>query len=174
MTILLKILEDKKLLGSTTDSGFICGPDKAVCFQDTPLYSLTQNIYYEQKQRKSKNDTKVRYLGWGIIFQKKDIFSKGGRPVIYDKTQEAKMYLPESQWWRIVNLNLDDKDALVDWSHEREWRIKGDLNFKLSDITILVPNAEAHKKFLEEYKVKFGSEAFNDLKGLINLGELFY
>ena len=174
ISILLKILENKMLIGSTTDSGFICGDERAVCFQDTPIYSLTQNAYYEQKQRYSGKDTKVRYLGWGIVFQKSNVFSKGGRPVIYDIKAEAKKYLPNTEWWRIVNLDLNNAEALIDWTHEREWRIKGDFEFELSDVTILVPCEEALKYFLRSYKEKFNTEAFNDLKGVVSLGDIFY
>lgn len=170
---LLKIINDKKLIGSNTNSGFICGTDSAVCFQDTPLYSLMQNVYYEQKLRKSGKDMKIRYLGWGLLFQKRAVFSKGGRPVIYDKTIEAKEYLPESEWWRIVNLNLENEDSLIDWTHEREWRIRGDYEFEPREVIVLVPNAKYGKIFQAEYKKKFGSEAFNDLKGIISLGEVF-
>jgi hypothetical protein len=170
---LLKIISDKKLIGSDTDGGFICGPNRAVCFQDTPLYSLMQNVYYEKKLRDSGQQTKVRYLGWGLLFPKRAIFIKGGRPVIYDKTNEAKDYLPESQWWRIVNLNLENKDSLIDWTHEREWRIKGDFEFNLSEVIVIVFTSKLGKTFLKKYKEKFNSEAFNDLKGIISLGEIF-
>lgn len=51
------------------------------------------------------------------------MYKKGGRPVIYDQTIEAKKYLPESQHWRIVNFDLSNDDRLVDWTHEREWRV---------------------------------------------------
>ena len=49
-----------------------------------------------------------------------------GRPVIYDKTISAKKYLPENEWWRIVNLDLSDEDRFIDWTHEREWRVPND------------------------------------------------
>lgn len=50
--VILQILDNRTLKGSTTESGFIVGNRPAVCLQDTPIYSLAQNVYYEQKLRK--------------------------------------------------------------------------------------------------------------------------
>ena len=144
--ILIKILKDKKLIGSTTESGFIVGDKRAVCFQESPIYSLSQNIYYEQKLFREEKLKKKRYVGVGLMFTKPYIYKKGGRPVIYDKTTEAKKYLPKEQWWRIVNYDLSDKNNIIDWTHEREWRVEGDLEFELSDISVVVPNEKAFKK----------------------------
>lgn len=44
--VLLKILRERKLIGSTTE-GYIIGDRKAVCLQESPIYSLSQNVYYE-------------------------------------------------------------------------------------------------------------------------------
>ena len=90
---LFKILTEKKILGSTTESGFICGNIPAVCFQDMPLHSIAENIYYEQYLKKNQNSQKHRYTGYGLRFSKEYIYQKGGRPVIYDRTKDAKSYL---------------------------------------------------------------------------------
>lgn len=37
---LIKILKEQKINGSTTQSGYIVGEKRAVCFQDAPLYAL--------------------------------------------------------------------------------------------------------------------------------------
>ena len=57
--ILLKILFEKKLIGSSTEKGFICGSRRAVCFQDAPLYSICQNVYFEQLKRESDSNYKT-------------------------------------------------------------------------------------------------------------------
>jgi len=67
--ILIKILEEGKVHGSTTSSGFICGDTPAVCFQDAPIYSICQNIYTEQEFRKL-NNTRTRYVGVGLLLPK--------------------------------------------------------------------------------------------------------
>ncbi|MDB2151181.1 DUF2971 domain-containing protein [Clostridium butyricum] len=171
--VLVKILKEKKLEGSTTESGFIVGDRKAVCFQDVPVYSLSQNIYFEQKLRMTGQIKKCRYLGVGLLFKKDYIYNKGGRPVVYDKTQEAKNYLPKNQWWRIVNLDLSNEENFIDWTHEREWRIPEQLNFELGDISIIVPNEKAVKKLVKLCN-KEGIDILNESRGIINLGDIFY
>ena len=52
LDVLIKILNDKKIKGST-NSGFIRGSEKAVCFQDAPLNGLSQNVRHEKKTVKS-------------------------------------------------------------------------------------------------------------------------
>ncbi len=127
--ILLKILMEQRITGSSTKSGFICGKRSAVCFQDVPLQSLCQNVYYEQKYRELNQQAKLRYRAIGLAFSKAYVYQHGGRPVIYDKTSEAKRYLPEADWWRIVNFDLGSDQNVIDWTHEREWRITDGFEF---------------------------------------------
>lgn len=49
--IILKILSEQTIIGSSTDSGFIVGSNRAVCFQELPLYSLVENVYHEETNR---------------------------------------------------------------------------------------------------------------------------
>ena len=94
---LINILEEKKIKGSSKKKGFICGEIPAVCLQDAPLSAIAENLQYEEVLRKEENQ-KVRYLGFGIRFQKNFIYQQGGRPVIYDDTDKAKMYLLKNEW----------------------------------------------------------------------------
>lgn len=171
--VLIKILKEKNLIGSTTQSGFVVGDRKAVCFQESPLYSLTQNIYFEQKLREEEKLKKIRYVGCGLLFEKVFIYENEGRPVIYDRKEEAKEYLPKDQWWRIVNLDLSNKEKIIDWTHEREWRVPDELKFELSDVSIIVPNAKGFTKIINECK-KEGIDLINDARSIINLADLFY
>ncbi|WP_283693126.1 DUF2971 domain-containing protein [Clostridium perfringens] len=171
--ILVKILKEKKLIGSTTESGFIVGDKSAVCFQESPIYSLAQNVYYEQKLFKDKKLKKMRYVGVGLMFNKTYIYKKGGRPVIYDKTTEAKKYLPKDQWWRIVNYDLSDENNIIDWTHEREWRVAENLEFELSDISVIVSNYKMFKKIIKECN-NVEIDLVNEVKSIINLGDLFF
>ncbi|WP_230370748.1 hypothetical protein [Paludibacterium denitrificans] len=116
--VLYKIVSDAKLIGSSTQSGFICGPMPAVCFQDAPLTAICQNVFFEQKYNEGKQDPKRRYLAVGLAFPKDYAYAKGARPVIYDKTSEAKRFLPADQQWRIVNFDLSNEDSFIDWTHE--------------------------------------------------------
>ncbi|MGV8979910.1 DUF2971 domain-containing protein [Clostridium sp.] len=170
LDVLIKILKDKCIEGSTTESGFICGNRKAICFQDAPLYSLTQNIYYEQKLLKSDKNKKIRYYGYGLLFDKPYIYNKNGRPVIYDKTDDAKGYLPDKEWWRIVNLDLSNAGRYIDWTHEREWRVPDLFKFELSEVVVLVPNDRSYKEFHK----RCDKDIIDKIRSVINLGVLFF
>lgn len=174
LDILLKILIERKLNGSDPTTGFIVGNNRAVCFQEAPIYSLAQNIYTEQEYRKENEKAKTRYLGFGLRFTKRFIYKKRGRPVIYDKTQDAKTYLPKSEWWRIVNFDLNDEKAIIDWSHEREWRVPGDLTFALSDVSVILPNDRAYRKFVEKCEEKKEEKILSSVNGIVQLGMIFY
>ena len=171
--MMFKILEEGTLRGSTTDKGFVVGKNRAVCFQDAPVHSVAQNCWFEQKLRESGEQVKKRYFPSGFLFHKQEIYKKGGRPVIYDKTVEAKKYLPETEWWRIVNFDISDDEAFIDWTHEREWRIKGDFSFKLKDVTLLFTKSSTYKSFIElcdEKKKPF----YKQVAGVIVTEQLFF
>ena len=97
LEVLFKILSDKKLVGSTTDSGYIVGKTPAVCFQDMPLAPLAEHILYENGSFDSIDNLNVRYCGVGIRCHKGFVYRQGGRPVIYDKTHELRKMLPEEE-----------------------------------------------------------------------------
>ncbi|MCF2719574.1 DUF2971 domain-containing protein [Paenibacillus sp. 203] len=158
--VLMKILKEGKIIGSKPGSpGFIVGDNPAVCFQDTPPVSLVQNILHEQGYREKqvesgmpKEKIKVRYLPAGIAFRKIYAYEKGARPAIYEQTEIAKKMLPKDEHWRIVNFNLSDRSNIIDWTHEREWRIKGDFQFDISEAVLLVSNEKAYKWFVNNDK----------------------
>lgn len=164
VNVLYNILKDKKIKGSTT-SGFIVGNEKAVCFQDAPLYSICQNIFFEQKKRKQDRNYKLRYRAIGLLFDKQYAYKKGARPVIYEKTDIAKTFLPPSEHWRIVNFNLESDSSIIDWTHEREWRVKGDFEFELSDVTIIVIKQNQIKKLISKFKEE-GIDLMNEINGI--------
>lgn len=166
--VLFEILESKTIRGSTTSSGFIVGQTPAVCFQDAPLNAVGQNCWFERTYRKENKWAKKRYDPIGIIFRKKYVFRKGGRPVIYDVTSEAKSYLPSDQWWRIVNFDLNDSENIVDWSHEREWRVPNELKFKISNVVILFGNNSQVKEFIEKCN-ETGKNYYLEARGITTI-----
>ncbi|GGD07887.1 DUF2971 domain-containing protein [Pontibacillus salipaludis] len=149
--VLLKILNDGHLKGSGKE-GFINGKNKAVCFQDVPLYSANQNILFEKELRRRKETGIKRYTATGIAIKREVVYNSGGRPVIYDDREEAMKYLPEEEYWRIVDLKLKSEDQIVDWMHEREWRVKGDFYFKekMAHVYILLGGKVRYRKFIKE------------------------
>ena len=86
----MQILKDRRVSGSSTDTGFVCGDIPATCFQDVPLYSLSQNIHAEEQYRHAVEGARVRYVGVGLMFPKPYVYARGGRPVVYEDTERAK------------------------------------------------------------------------------------
>lgn len=171
--VLFDIVESGKLIGSSTASGFICGDRPAVCFQDAPLVSICQNVYYEQRYRQSNPSAKNRYRACGLAFSKPYASRKGARPVIYDKTNDAKKYLTSDNWWRIVNLDLSNDDALIDWTHEREWRTADFFEFELEEATLLFVNEGTYRSF--ERLCKAAKKDYLDrVKGVVVMNNLLF
>lgn len=64
-------------------------------------------MLYEKKLREEGNG-KVRYNAFGVRFNKAWIYQQSGRPVIYEEKDLMKELLPEDEYWRIVNYDLND------------------------------------------------------------------
>ncbi len=165
LDVLVKILKDKKLQGGR---GFVCGKDPVVCFQDAPLHSISENIFYEQQIRKETHGS-VRYDPCGLRFSKAKIYKSGGRPVIYELTNTAKGLIKEDEHWRIVCLNLNEADNIIDWTHEREWRIKGDFSFEWEDVEILLSQEYSLSNFIEACDKNGISDLLTKIKGITTL-----
>lgn len=147
--VLLKIIDDKTIMGSDTAKGFIVGSRRAVCFQDAPLLGLAQNIAFE-KEVSPKMGRDPSYEGCGVSFSKVYAFGKGARPVLYELTDIGKAILPPEEHWRIVRLDLGNKDALIDWTHEREWRCPDEFAFHLSACAVVVGDSAQYRELMEK------------------------
>jgi len=80
-----------------------------------------------------------RYEPYGIAIPKDFLFSRGGRPVIYDHPSSIDEF-PASQRYRFVP---HDPEQGIDFTWEREWRIRTE-EFILdpSQTLIVVPTSE--------------------------------
>jgi hypothetical protein len=168
--VLLSIVSDQKIRGSDPAESFIHGEQRAVCFMDAPLSGICQNASFEKKYACKNPNARIRYKSCGVMFEKSYVYSRGGRPVIYDRTADAKKYLPENEWWRIVNLDLTDEDNIIDWTHEREWRVPGAFKFDIKETTVLLPNQKVYREFIQECP----SNVLSRLGGLIVLDRVLY
>jgi hypothetical protein len=166
LEVLLKILNEKALIGSRND-GFIRGENSAVCFQDAPLHGIAQNINHEMINRE-KLGGKERYRPIGLMFTKSFVYKKGGRPVIYDDEEFFKI-LPKEEQWRFVSFKMNDPNNIIDWTHEREWRIKGDFTFSYKDTHIILPSVNTYRSFIK----KVDPEVLENIKGIITLETVF-
>jgi len=98
----------------------IHGSYPAVCFTDQPLSSFIQSC----------KALSSRYQEYALAFEKQNLFSYGGRPVIYgDKNLLARLHDDDKYLW--VRYDPFPTDMLpssssypIDWTHEREWRTR--------------------------------------------------
>ena len=172
LEILYEIIDSKTIKGST-NTGFIIGKNSAVCFQEVPLYSIAENIQYVvDAQKEWPSQKRLRYEAYGLRFNKGQLFYKyKARPVLYGPKDEMTAMLPESEHWRIVTLDLSDHTRIVDWTHEREWRVKGDLSFDYSEVEVIVENPEAYHDFIAHYQA-VNPEVLQNIQGIIVLDSL--
>src|SRR5262249_8008394 len=91
----------------------------------------------------------AKYRSYGIAISKKAVFDAGGRPVIYLPDAEGD-WIPSDQKWRHVRY----EHGRVDFTHEREWRVAGNLDLtKLPGIFVIVWSLE-EVKLLGNFKTK--------------------
>lgn len=129
--VLRKIVIEQRLLGG---NGFIRDGYACVCFTEAPEAAFHQVL--------------SRYRPFGIRVSKKWLFSQGGRPVIYQSADEYDA-LPESLRWRYVRYE-PNAEPPIDFSWEREWRIRtNELFLPSEEVTVVIPN-EDYVGLLEE------------------------
>ncbi len=133
-----------------------------VCFTETPINLI--NVLLEELERR-----KFKPKPYGLVFKKEYIRKRGGNPVFY---VTGKIAGPLWQPFNEEKIQLSDEAckllALVtmcqegnDWHWEREWRIVGDLHFKLEDIYCGLCPEEDIAYFEKEFKaVKFISPSW--------------
>lgn len=163
---LWEILMAKKLIGGR---GFVNGNTPVCCFQETPLGSIAEALNYEGFIKGEK----VRYSPFGIRVIKGNIFLAGGRPVIYGKSEELKKILPANEHWRIVDLDLENKESIVDWTHEREWRVKNEYYFEYPEIEVLLKNGDYFKRFVAKCISEEKTDLLMNINGIINISSLY-
>ncbi|MDR6412762.1 UNVERIFIED_ORG: hypothetical protein ABIC62_006140 [Burkholderia sp. 1595] len=106
------------------------GARRAACFSEIPLSAVREFA-------SEPTDEVARYRFYGVSTSKKAVFKLGGRPVIYLPENEGD-WIPDDQKWRHVRF----EHGTVDFTHEREWRVLGDLNLtKLPGLYVLVWSA---------------------------------
>lgn len=145
---LCKIVKERLILGTSEK---IKGEYKCVCFTEAPLTSLKDGLV--------NPDSYSRYSRFGIIFEKRQIFKLGGRPVIY-QTDEEFEGLSEEYRWRHVRYE-PNRDKPIDFTWEREWRIKcGALRFDPSNAGIVVKDENWAQRMISEHKTEQDFKVF--------------
>ena len=169
--VLLKILRERKIVGSTTDSGFIRGARRAVCFQDAPLFSIAQNLKFE-KELRQVGTTRKRYSGCGLVFSKYYLFQNGCKPVIYDKVEDGEQYLSDNELYRLVKFDLSNTDSFIDWTHEREWRMPDNFEFRIDWSGIVLETKEDYREFIQKSLLEENEGILENICGIIVLDAL--
>lgn len=145
-SIFESILEQRELLGG---DGNIKGGYRCVCFSEAPVSKLANILA-------TPGPHGMRYMPFGVMVDKTWLFSKGGRPVIYQPDSEFEL-LHESQRFRHVRYEPNDK---VDYSWEREWRIRiNALPLEPNETTLVVPNRAWEKWLLDQHIAMLGRRA---------------
>lgn len=107
------IIDERRLVGSgrINRGGYRC-----VCFSEAPLPIVPGGLV--------NSDAYSRYTPFGILIDKRFLFARGGRPVIYQSEREYDQ-LPEALRWRHMRYEPDGEPR-VDFTWEREWRLHAD------------------------------------------------
>lgn len=122
---LLAILNDGVIHGS---SRMVRGRTAVVCLFDAPLGELGGVLTAGNRRR---------YEPFGIAVDRRYAFAHGARPVIYMPFGEASAILKDEDMWRVVSIDAG-RTPPVDWTHEREWRVRGDLPLAANRCVALV------------------------------------
>ena len=160
--VLKQILDDKKIIANNKLS-FVVDNSIVVSFMDCTLYSTAQQTFFNAINK--KEGTLLEYEPVGLIFNKSYAFSKGVRPVFYEKEEVAKEILNQKEWWRIVDFDLSNPEAIIDRTMEREWRFNSDFEFELEEATIVLANFRTY----DILKEAFGEQILSEVKGVVIL-----
>ena len=134
--VLKEILSSGILRGSGNE-GFVKGSRRAVCFSEIPLSAM--HLFARPPDDPLEPAKPARYRFYGIAVSKRALFEAGGRPVIYLPDSEGHWIPPEEKWRQVRY-----EHGVVDFTHEREWRVPGDLDLtKLGVYVIAWSTSEA-------------------------------
>jgi hypothetical protein len=143
---LKEIVKSQYLKGG---NGMILGNHNCVCFTESPARCLTN---------KGKLDAKYfsRYTPFGFQYTKKDVFKHSGRPAIYSTREEYEKQKTNTDLnWRFVSFD-PSKNGELDFTWEREWRIKADTIPVNPEFTKLVfPNIDWINRFIAEHEKEY-------------------
>lgn len=129
----------KKILGSGTllGTGTWTRGTNCVCFTEAPIPEFT--AIFSLVNIAASHNLRPRYEPYGIAFHKDWLFRQGGRPVIYEQNSKFHLYSSD-QDYRMVPF---DPDAGIDYTWEREWRIKtNELSLDSNHALVVVPTAK--------------------------------
>lgn len=127
--VLLTIVAEGRIAGG---AGMIRGGYRCVCFTEAPLPVVVNGLV--------NTNSFSRYAPFGLMFSKRWLYERGGRPVIYQADAEYHL-LPEEARWRHVRYEPSSVPP-IDFTWEREWRLQCDqLQFAAPEVALVVPDS---------------------------------
>jgi hypothetical protein len=137
------VLKDILVEGVIRGTGFgvrgVNSPS-AACFTETPFASI-KAIATAPDEYLPRHG----YRPYGVAISKSAGIEIGARPVIYLPKEDMKWVPPEESWRLVEMSGLSGKG--FDFTHEREWRAKGDVDLrKLPGLIVLVWSREEAKE----------------------------
>ena len=140
--VLNKILHEGALRGT---SGWTYGYN-CVCFTEVPIQEF--NSIFSLVELAASEKERPRYEPYGVAVSKTWLYGQGGRPVIYDQPDKLSA-LPEDLRYRFVPY---DPTAGIDFSWEREWRIRADyVRLDPAETLVILPSAEEAFQIVYEF-----------------------
>jgi len=131
------------ILGSSTlkgGTGYIKGDYRCICFSESPVSKLPYIMAHASAH-------KFKYQPYGVMISKRWFYQQGGRPVIYGPSEDFEK-LPDDMKYRHVRLHYGAPYD-VDFTWEREWRLRADeLKLDPDIVTVVVPTREARDGFV--------------------------
>jgi len=141
-SVLRKILSDAQLMGT---SGWTYG-ENVVCFTEAPMQEF--DSIFSLVEIAASKDQRPRYEPYGIALPKTYVYEQGGRPGIYDHPS-ALDNLPQELKYRFVPYDPINE---IDFTWEREWRVKTDLLPLVPEKTlVVVPTASEAVDLVYEF-----------------------
>lgn len=133
--ILIRILTEKRLLAG---NGLVKGGTRCVSFTEAPFEVLSAGFHSPWGG--------ARYSRLGLRFSKTHVFEMGGRPVYYQPDAEFNQLPPDLQWRHVRFEPLGASP--VDWTWEREWRLRCEkLPFRAADVEVVLPDEATEERF---------------------------
>lgn len=135
----MSILAERRLRAG---NGYIKGGYNCVCFTETPISKLGYVL---------ANHAAMRYMPLGVMVDKRYVFSRGGRPAIYQPDNDFES-LPVGLRYRHVRFELGGKEGDIDFTWEREWRIRTEeLPLLPSETTVILPQRRWRDALIEDH-----------------------
>lgn len=117
--VLREIMRTYQVLPSMSEAITRYDSQGAACFYEVPLQNYEELINTNPNGRR----------GYGIIVSKVAFWEKGGRPAIYTNNPDNQEW-PAAERFRLIATDLVRGPTPLDWTHEREWRIRGSLTLE--------------------------------------------